>query len=188
MTRNLILFLMVVFTGVASYYVVHLGHYPVAIVNGTMITAKALNEEYAVAFQYYARTLSGQKEINPNSRDVQKELRRATLNDLVQKALISAELKTRVGDDLDSVVESKISTETKDSQALAEAAKILYGLDFVHFKQMVLVPQAEKELLQGRLFLENKKFADWLGEAEKSAKVTILTPEFSWATNKVVAK
>ena len=188
MTRNLILFLMVVFAGVASYYVIHLGHYPVAIVNGTVVTAKALNEEYAVAFQYYARTLSNQKEINPSSKEVQMELRRASLNDLIQKALISAELESRVGDEFHSVVENKIVSETKDGQALAEAAKILYGLDFVHFKQLVLVPQAEKELLQGRLFLENKKFADWLGEAEKSAKVTILTPEFSWATNKVVTK
>ena len=193
MTKNLILFLAIIFVGIVSYYFIHFGHYPVAIVNGKFITAKALNEEYLVAFQYYVRTLAnlGQENddyVDPNSPVVHKELRRAAMHDLIDKALVTEELKKRIGKDVDSAVDNRISAVNADNKEVAEAAKLLYGLDIESFKSMVLVPQAEKELLEGSLYLEQKKFVDWLKQAETDARVTILTPEFAWDTNKVVVR
>ncbi len=188
MTKNVLFFLFVIFIGVAGYYVIHLGHYPVAIVNGSIITAKALNDEYGVALEYYAKTLAGQKDFDPTSTPVQKELRRAALNDLIDKSLIEAELKKRTGNNFDAAVDERIASVNADTKTIADAAKNLYGLDLAGFRALVLVPQAEKELLEGRLFLEQKKLDDWLSQAEQTAKVTILTPELSWSTNKVVSQ
>ncbi len=179
-------FLLAVFIGVGFYYFIHLGHYPIATVNGKWIAAKDFNNEYSVAFQYYAKTLAKQKQIDLRSADFQKELRRAALNDLIDKSLINAELKQRTGSDFDSILDNKIGEQKMDSKALADAARLLYGMNVDDFKVLVLIPQAEKELLDGRLFLEQRKLDEWLADAEKMAHVIILTPEFGWATNKVV--
>ncbi len=188
MTKNLILFLMIIFIGIAGYYFARFGYYPVAFVNGEMITARALQDEHAAAFQYYIRTLTQKPEFDPRSPEVQRELRRASLHDLVDKELISQELERRVGKDLGAAVAGRISGANLDNKVLADAAKLLYGLELADFKEMVLVPQAKKELLEGSLFLEQKKFDAWLAEAEAAASVTILTPEFAWDKTKVVLR
>lgn len=188
MTRNILVFLAIIFFGLGTYYFVHLGHYPIAIVNGKIITAGDFNNEYAAALQYYQKTMSQQKTpIDLRSADVQKEVRRATLNDLIDKALIVAELKKREGSDFNEVVASKISSANVNTKNFADAAKLLYGLEPNDFMAMVIVPQAEKELLEGRLFLEQRKLEEWLADAEKEASITLLTPEFSWDKTKVVA-
>lgn len=182
-------FLTVVFVSLGAYYLVHLGYYPVAIINSQWITARELNDEYAVAYRYYtgAALLSG-KGIDVESRDFKKEIRRTTLNDLVEKIFIRQELKKRVGKDLSGILESKINASADDAKNLEEAAKLLYGLDLADFREMVLVPIAEREILEGRLFLEKKDLNSWLLEEEKNAKVFIITPEFYWDSNKVVLR
>ena len=179
-------FLVIVFAGLGFYYLVHFGFYPLAVINGSLVSARSFNEEFVLAYQYYARALAGQTDVS--SKEFQKELRRATLNSLIQKALISAGLKEKVGNDLDSIVENKISAQKIDSQTLEQAARAVYGLSLADFKQMVLIPQAQREILEGRLTLEKKKFEDWLVEATQAAKVFILTPEFYWDKNKVVTR
>ncbi len=198
MTKNLLLFLLVIFIGITAYYFIHLGHYPVAIVNGSLITAKDLNDANTVATRYYISTLAGENlveqalaihtESDPTSPVIQQELRRATLQDLIDKSLISSELNNRIGRGLNSAVASRLNDVNADNEIVAEAAKLLYGLDFASFKEMVLVPQAERELLEGRLFLEQEKLDSWLASAEIAARVIILTPEFSWDKNKVVLR
>lgn len=184
-----LMFLAIVFFGLGSYYFIHFGHYPVAIVNSRLITAKALNEEYIVAYRYYAGAalLAGKREEIDNP-DFKKEIRRATLNNLVEKALISKELEKRIGKDLGGIIENKISASINDRSNLEEAAENLYGLSLADFQEMVLAPQAEREILEGRLFLEKKDLSAWLFEAASNAKVFILTPEFYWDSNKVALR
>lgn len=182
-------FLTIVFFGLGSYYFIHFGYYPVAIVNSKLITAKALNEEYVVAYRYYAGAalLAGKVE-EIGKPEFKKELRRATLNDLIEKVFISGELQKRIGEDLGGIVQNKISASVSDTDNLEEAAQSLYGLSLADFQEMVLVPQAKREILEGRLFLEKKELGGWLVEAASNAKVFILTPEFYWDINKVALR
>lgn len=181
-------FLAIIFSGLSAYYVIHLGYYPVAIVNYNLISARSLSDEYAVAYRYYAKVLGENSDVDLNSNELKKELRRATLNDLIEKSLIYQELKSKVGKELAYLIEGKINLEGINKEKLEEAASVLYGLSLADFKEMVLVPKAQKEILEGRLFLEKKTYDEWLSGASGNAKVFILTPEFYWDKNKVVLR
>jgi hypothetical protein len=152
-----LIFLGIIFLGLAGYYVIRLGHYPLAIVNGDIVSASHFNEEFAAAYRYYSLSLRGEKNVDLRGREFVREIRRATLNDLLEKALISQELESRVGGELSRLVESKLAAQKIDRRSIEESAKVLYGLTLADFTQLVLVPQAEREILEGRLFLENKK-------------------------------
>jgi hypothetical protein len=179
-------FLSVIFVGLGFYYLVHFGFYPLAIVNGHLVSARSFNNEFLAAYQYYSRVLAGQMDVN--SREFRGELRRATLAGLIQKSLISAELKEKVGDDLKTIVYNKIGAGGANTEALERAAQTVYGLSLADFKQMILIPQAEREVLEGRLFLEKKKLEDWLASASKNAKVLIVTPEFYWDAGQLIVR
>lgn len=179
-------FLAIIFVGLASYYVVHFGYYPIAIVNGNLVFARSLTDEYFVAYRYYANLLGPQND-RVASLEFKKELRRATLNDLIEKSLIGQELKNRVGRDLDSLVDNKIKIPAK-SDDVEKAANLLYGLSLADFREMVLVPKAQREILEGRLFLEKKNIEEWLVGAAENASVFILTPEFYWDKNRVALR
>ena len=75
-----------------------------------------------------------------------------------------------------------------DEPALKHAAENLYGMTLVDFNEMILIPQARREILEGRLYLEKQNLDDWLAQALGSARVTILTPEFIWDNNKVALR
>ncbi len=180
---------MIVFVSLGAYYFVRFGYYPVAIINFRLITASALNEEYAVVYRYYAgAVLLPGKNVEMESLEFKKELRRATLQDLIEKSLISQELEKRVGRDLVGIVEKKINFSTDNKQNLEEAARLLYGLNLADFKEMILAPRAEREILEGRLFLEKKNLDEWVAEATGDARVFILTPEFFWKDGSVVLR
>ncbi len=174
-------FLLILFVGLGAYYLIHFGYYPVAIVNHAVVTANNFENEYAVAYHYYSQALADSQDTDVRSLDFKKELRRAVMENMVVQALISQDLVERVGKDLPGIVENKIlSAQKSDTKTIAETAKVLYGLNLADFKSLVLVPQAQKEILQGRLFLEKKDYEKWLQEAKKNAKVFIVTPEFYW--------
>lgn len=174
-------FLLILFVGLGGYYLVHYGYYPIALVNSQIITANRFEIEYAVAYNYYVRALSDAKDTDPKARDFKRELRRAVLDNLIEQALVQQDLNVRVGKDLNQIVQGKILNSQKlDPKTLEETARVVYGLDLSDFQSLVLVPQAEKEILQGRLFLEKKDYEQWLQEAKKTAKVFIVTPEFYW--------
>lgn len=179
-------FLAILFVGLGAYYVVHFGYYPVAVVDRSLVTANRFETEYAVAYHYYLRALANSEDTDPRGRDFKIELRRAVLEDLIDQVLISRDLIVRVGKELPEIVENKIVAAQKaDLKTIEETAKLLYGLSLADFKALVLEPQAKKEILQGRLFLEKKEYDSWLREAKKNAKVFIITPEFYWQDSSV---
>ena len=174
-------FLVILFVGLGAYYLVHFGYYPVAAVNRSLITANRFETEYAVAYHYYERALSNSVDADPRSRDFKKELRRAVMENLIEQTLIREDLVVRIGKDLPTIVDGKIfNAQKRDLKTAEETAKVLYGLTLAEFESLVLVPQAQKEILQGRLFLEKQDYETWLREAKKNAKVFIVTPEFYW--------
>ncbi|MEK7640560.1 MAG: SurA N-terminal domain-containing protein [Patescibacteria group bacterium] len=174
-------FLLILFVGLGAYYLVHYGYYPVALVNSQIITANHFEVEYAVAYNYYVRALSSSGDTDPRTREFKKELRRAVLDNLVEQALVQQDLNVRVGKELNQIVQGKILNSQKlDPKTLEETARVVYGLDLSEFESLVLVPQAQKEILQGRLFLEKQDYEQWLRDAKKNAKVFIVTPEFYW--------
>lgn len=174
-------FLLILFVGLGAYYLIHFGYYPVAMVGGNLITANHFETEYVVAYHYYARAAIINQDVDPDSREFKRELRRAVMDNLIEQSLIRQDLDQRIGEDLPDIIENKIiSAQRSDLKTIEENAKALYGLNLADFKSLVLVPQARREILQGRLFLEKQDYDKWLQGARKKATVFIITPEFYW--------
>ena len=163
--------------------------YPVAFVNWRPITLKSFKKDSSVAVHYYRKMLETyDRNQTPvlNSPEIQWEIERAVLEQLIKNSLIRQELKRQIkSGELAKIIDNKIQEALKGKD-VGKEIETLYGLSLDEFKEIVLRPQIEKEILTGRFFLENKSFDDWLKESK--AKIIILMPGFEWNGEKVVIK
>ena len=169
-------FLAIMFSGLTAYLFVHNGYYPVAIVDSRMILARDFEREFNSALIYYQNALatySDQKIDLTRVADFVLELRRATLDNLIEDVLISNELKGRLGDSLEKVLVEKLPS-------FNESAAALYGLTPSEFKERVLVPQAHREFLESYLVKEKSNLQDWLADSKGFASVYIFVGRFHW--------
>lgn len=167
--------------GIIIFSFVQDGVYPVAMVDYHPIDAKTLDKDYRAALNYFRNALLtyGSDPKVLESSVSQKEIRRAALNKLIDDFLIYREAKKRLGSDLGRVTEKIIEQNIKDPK-LESAVKEIYGLSLNDFKSGVLTAQAHKEILEGRMTLNNENFDDWLKKESGQAKIIILLPEFYW--------
>ena len=178
-TRALVTLFLAVVVAVAAYAVFR-GTYPVVVANGTIISNETYENKYAAAFSYYRSALATYTDANAEFGEAERrELRRAVLEGLIEEALIHEELLRREPKELGAVVENKIAKALADPD-FPGATRTLYGLTSGGARRYLLVPQAEREILEGRLFLEKRELEEWLTAAKRSARVTLLVPGFSW--------
>jgi hypothetical protein len=169
---------------------INAGIYPIARVNGSFISARYFARQYAAATLYSGTVLKTINDVSSSSvkQDVpENDMRAVVLDQLVEQSLAHSQAKEMLGDGYESLIESKIAKYEADN-SLRGAAGMLFGLSYEDFRSLVLVPLAEKELLSARLFLENKKYDDWIKEARGMASVSIYSPAFGWDGTRVVAK
>ncbi len=185
--KSLFLFLMIMAAGIGSYFSVRDGRYPVAIVNFDFIAAKTMEKDSAAAYSYLRNTIlvSGNDPAVVDLPESQLEIRRATLDKLITDSLIYNELKLRFGNEFQAIAERNIGQYIGDNENIENGAKTLYGLDLLEFKKRVLMPQAYREILEGRMYLNNEDFSEWLESARANASVYILTPDLQWEDGEV---
>ena len=185
-----IVFLVMVFLGLGLFYFIRFGFYPVAFVNTAIVSARHLDQAVDSVRHYYSQAAetyspAGTIEATPG---VVREIRRATLDKLIENVLIYQELKTRVGSDFEDIVENKIMSLKLNTPNFEKAIATLYGLDLERFKKVVLKPQAQEEILEGRLTLENTDFKKWLEDKRRGASIIILATDLYWDGGKVAVK
>ena len=183
-----VVFTAIVFAGISFALIISAGFYPIAFVNGKFVTARRFVLEYAAADSYYRRILEtygnkvlGGEEVKP------ADLEASAMEKIIEDILVKDGARREVGSDLDNLVQNKLSQLSSD-QLLQEGASDLYGLNKNDFWDFILIPQAQRDILAGRLFLKGKKIGDWLAGAKKSAKVIILSNEFRWSGDKIEVK
>jgi len=177
----LIIFILILVFGI----IVNLNYYPVISVNNVPISAKKLNINMRAAI-YYLNTykkLQEEKGLNQNASTSLKELSKEeiklfVLNQLIENELIHKEVEKRIGSNLKNLVNEKINNYLNPE--IERAALEIYGLNKNDFKNEILIPQAEKDILAGRLFLENKNMVDWLKEQKKQAKIIVFDKKIKW--------
>ena len=165
--------------------------YPVALVNWQLISFQTFKKDSAAAIYYYQKALETYSKNDIaviNSSEVKQEIERAVFDKLIENVLIHQELRKRLkNNELERMVENKIE-ETIKGKNIEKEVKILYDLSLDEFKERLLKPQAEQEILASRLLLENKNFDEWLKEVKSKAKVIILLPNFKWKDGQVMIK
>lgn len=187
MGKRTIIVLSLAVVGAAAAYAVLRGAYPVVLVNGTTISNEMYGSKYSAALSYYRSALATYADAAAFGAAERRELRRAVLEGLVEEALVHEELLRREPKELGAVVENKIREALKDPD-FPSAARTLYGLTSEGARRYLLVPQAEREILEGRLFLEQQELDAWLLAAKQAARVTLLIPGFSWNNGGVVSE
>ncbi len=170
------------------FYLIISKSYPVLVVNSDTASFKLFNRELNAAINYYQKLSekSDNADIFKELSKAKKEIERALLDKLIEDSLIYKELKIRLkNEDLKNIVNKKIK-EAIDKSDIQKGVEILYGLSVDDFKETVLRPQAEKEILESRFFLENKNFDEWLKNEKARAKIMIFLPGFSWNGEKII--
>ncbi|MBI2406187.1 MAG: SurA N-terminal domain-containing protein [Candidatus Harrisonbacteria bacterium] len=176
---------LVVALGAGIFYVLHNGLYPVATVNGAVVTADEFQHTAVAALNFYvkAKERVAARQLTVEERDALfDEIRRATLDKLVEESLIEAELKRRVGDATARAEEKLKAAERADFR---EAVPQLYGVSYDDFLALVLLPQARREVLNDALAADAVDAQTWLANARETAQARIFLPALVWQNGTV---
>ncbi|HEY4499825.1 MAG TPA: hypothetical protein VJH70_01690 [Candidatus Paceibacterota bacterium] len=181
---SLFIFFGLLLIGLGSYFTVHNGWYPVAIIDFKFVSASTLEKDYQAAAHYFTNALLtyGANKTNQNvlkEESTKQEIRRSALEKIVIDAIIFKEAQKEFGDNLDVRVENLISKNVQLNN-LAEAADTLYGMTLEEFKERIVVTQARRELLEERKLTEKTDFKEWLKGVSQNSKVIILVPYLKW--------
>lgn len=153
---------------------------PVALINNKIIT-KHEYESVATALRNYYK----QAEATYLEGDIVKiandeyELRKETLNYFINKTIIHNELKNRLSNNYDKILNNKIENIRKKENFIA-AVHTLYSINDSEITNLVLIPLAEKELLDGQLFLEKNTIDSWLENERIKSNVKLFIKGFNW--------
>lgn len=167
--------------GIISYQVSSAGYYPLALVNNQFIWARDFRAVADPAFNFYINTLNASKKEGMSEEDARNliiEVKRATLEKLIEEKLFENEVNKRFGSGLGGLIDKKI--ESVENANLGVAVQSVYGLSLDDFKKTVLAPQAARELLMESFRQNNEDFSPWLKNQKKAAKVYVLSSEFVW--------
>jgi hypothetical protein len=181
MKKKLIIGIFIIAVLVAGVLV--FGYYPVLIVNGAPIFARQVWTDRAAALSSYQKVVdtyaSGTAVAAPSAASIDS----AILSTLVDRMLIGAGLRQYFDA---RTLEELIAQKIAPFDSAAQAGKAIYGLDEPAFRNEVLIPQAERDILSSKLFLEGIQFNSWFSEAEASAKVSVFYPGLHWDGKAIV--
>ena len=178
--KHYVIFITLVIFGLAAFFLISSGYYPILSINGTMISARTFWKNYQAGSLYYQNILLTY-ELEIEEKDVisETDLKRSVLTQIIENNLIDQEVRRELGDDLDLLVTNKLS-DLGSQAKLQEAAQTLYGLPLNDFEQEILVPLAKQEILTGRLFLDGENLDTWLSNNKKVSNIKIFSREFYW--------
>lgn len=160
--------------GWGSYWTVNRGFYPAATVNYKIISARNLENNYQSALGYYVKI----KKPEVSEQDLQKEIRRATLDKLIENALIYEDVNS-------SDIESQLATIIQQNPNLEQGAVITYGVSWEVFKDLILRPQIAAELLQKNLQDKNENLDNWLKNKKQSASIWVFSSGLRWSGERI---
>lgn len=169
----------------AALAVIAFGAYPIATVNGKVIWTASFRSylSSAVSYQQASRETYGASATSTPLLTALEQgetsLGAAALDDLVEQALVEQGLESLVGENAPRLVAAKLSTY-RDKPELAGASRALFQLDPESFSSAILAPQASREVLNGRLFIDNDNVDEWLTHRRREAQVRVWFSPYAW--------
>lgn len=177
-----VLFLTFLGSGIALLFLISAGYYPIAMVERQFVTAREFREGYRFASAYsesFAKTYGAAASSTLRQYEDLDAVQTDVLTQLIENAIIEESLKQEVGEEYDGLISQKVEKYNKDS-TLQAAAQSLFGVEYSAFQQAVLLPQARREIMNGRLFLKGEKFDEWMERVKKDANISIFSGKFRW--------
>ena len=178
--------------GLIGYFLIISRAYPVAVVNEQAIGARDLNQNLEAALFSYENTLQAERqrgaEISDQRNDPQfiLELKRATLNMMIEDVLIEQALTRMLGKaGLEARVAEKLG-QANDVNQITQAVEALYGLSTDEFLRLVLVPAAWRQILVEELTKTSSgTFEAWLSLERAQASVSVVLSGLTWLNAQV---
>jgi len=167
------------------------GYWPVARVGLAPITYGMFRENFTMADHFYRSNIkiTGESDVIMDTKEVQRDLQRATMDALIEGILIDEELEKRYSEtDLEQLIKNKTEGIDLQSKEMGKATGLMYGLTPGQFKELVLLPKAKQEILEGNITLQNGVFNDWLTEQKTAANVSVFVPALYWDGKGVQAR
>jgi hypothetical protein len=169
--------------GVVAYLGIRSGFFPAVIVDGDFVSRSRFETQLKAAIKYtetVAERDSSAGDVNLPALRV--ELRRAVLDKLVEDTLVAHGVRKKIGSALGTRVKDKLATvqEQIAKDDFKAALSEFYGFGVADFREFVLVPQAERELLEDALKTEKHTAASWIEETRRTASVRILIRGLKW--------
>ncbi len=160
------------------------GIYPVVIVGATPIFARTWQkaEGAAKSFEFAQARARGAEPINFSSaenRELLLEVKRGTLTFLIEDAIIRQKGE-EVIDGLGALSRELAVEALRESSNPEKAARAVYGLGLNDFRDLVLLPQARRDVLKEALVERRQNFDTWLRDAKKRASVRLMFMPFRW--------
>ncbi len=158
------------------------GFYPVALVNGSIISARELNKNISAFMEYGSKAqvvygTSTLPEVRVSAGDI--------LNQLIETTLIRDGLIKELGSPLYKRLLDEKNKSYVGDRVFMTAAESVYGLSAGDVVSEIIRPQAEKELLLAHLSLNQTNFPGWLLGEKKAADVRVFLSGVRW-TGEVV--
>ncbi|MDO8516201.1 MAG: hypothetical protein Q7S28_03055 [bacterium] len=183
----LIIVLVLAVLGVIAFGI--LGSYPIASVNSKLILARELGTMYRASMAYQNNLIAFYNAQNGSTTlqaPPDAEVERSVLNQLIESRLVRAELERAQDPEvLKTLIEGKFD-QYKASDFEKQAT--VFGLTLNDYKDLILVPQAEHDILWNSLFVQGKDANAWLTEAKQGANVTLFSLKWKWDGKEAVAR
>lgn len=157
--------------------VLFLGYWPAIVVDGVWILFRDVKINMVLALSYYSNVADAYDTVRGNGETVidNDALRAGVHSELIERTLIHEKLHEEIGDEvLRGMVEDRIGDVRGD--ILTEDIESLYGVGQKIIEAHVFVPQAERDIMRGRMFLRGENFEEWLSQTRKTARVTVFIP------------
>jgi hypothetical protein len=165
---------------VAVFFVWVMGWYPVAQVNGTLVSARDYRMQFRIAYSYYhadgfEQLFDTEEQIAAVEDDVIAE---RVMESVVDATLIDTYLRAQVSD-YEKTLEEQASALSSD-EVLSKYVTYLSQVADVSvatIEQYFLVDRVRYQLLEEQL---QDTASEWLVEARAQAEVTLFYPGFVW--------
>ncbi|MDP3729231.1 MAG: hypothetical protein Q8R26_00530 [bacterium] len=166
------------------------GLYPVALVNNRPIWRSHLrkSEEAEKRLTNTQAKSLGFKPVNFTSstnQDLLNGLRQDILTTLIEGKIIEEEGKSVVEKFEELSQKRMMDTLQGGGTDLSKAVRTVYNLSLKDFENMVLLPQARRDVLRVFLANEGKNFEEWLKDIKGKTKIRLFLVPFRWDGERV---
>lgn len=160
------------------------GFYPVALVDGAPIFFKTWQKAEKAAIRFIAVQGSA-RGVGPvdfyaaENADLLLGAKRDTLTFLIEDKILQQEGETAV-EDFEAASAKKVAEVFQESVSIQQGAELLYGLSSDDFNELVLLPQARRDVLSEAFAAQGRDFEQWFREVRKKKNVRLLFVPFVW--------
>lgn len=190
MKKQLLYFLVAILVIIAAVLIIQNKSYPVASVNGQLVTAEYYSTALSAGKGFYGKDPEIAQKLSTETgfqQEFETELKRATLDAIIKYEISKEELMRLLGEEtaLETVTAKVDEVEAEKTANTETAVAELFAVDWQTYKEIVVEPEAYKVALREEIESRNLDFEIWFNDKLESAEVEIFLSGFEWSGTEV---